>query len=387
VPDVFFVDGDETRKEEIAEISITFRGEAVIAKVHSCIGAPLLYDDLLADIQETFHDLHFTRGIQYPMLPTLCVVRRVRARTSGGTSEPATAPDVESDVVIVEIVDACAVIWAPSHNFNMWHELIVKMHTSSPPRQDAMRTSLVTSGRPSVHYRLEVDCFSRNILECHKGPNAAATGQLCVEEHAMSPLEAMHPILAQDPRAQAKFCLPMIKLSYCFCLGMERFKEGRLSLGRDENHGGEHEAAATLQPALLPGAGANFAPNESQGRGSVHSHGKTHGGTGGGMDRGLDLLMFRGDPPTLTGRRVRWQGKALVRERCICTDEGSAQYCRVMVEREHPFRSSSNDVLQVTARCNVDFQYGDASGRSRVPCAPRWQRMQSCVASQRSPLR
>ena len=160
VPDVFFVDGDETRKEEIAEISITFRGEAVIAKVHSCIGAPLLYDDLLADIQETFHDLHFTRGIQYPMLPTLCVVRRVRARTSGGTSEPATAPDVESDVVIVEIVDACAVIWAPSHNFNMWHELIVKMHTSSPPRQDAMRTSLVTSGRPSVHYRLEVDCFS-----------------------------------------------------------------------------------------------------------------------------------------------------------------------------------------------------------------------------------
>ena len=43
------------------------------------------------------------------------------------------------------------------------------------------------------------------------------------------------------------------------------------------------------------------------------------------------------------------------------TDERNQQF-RVQVVREQPFRSTTNDVCQVTDRCNVDFQF--------LPCAP-----------------
>jgi len=151
-------------------------------------------------------------------------------------------------------------------------------------RHQATAYNIHFGGARAFHTFNFADSYSRHVVELHEGPSAAETGQLCLEEPTMPPLEAMHRILAQDPRAQAKFYLLMIELSYRFCLGIERLKIGRLSLGPDENDGREDDAAATLQPALLPGARGTIAPNESQGRGFVHSHGKTHGGTGGGMD-------------------------------------------------------------------------------------------------------
>jgi len=108
-----------------------------------------------------FQEFHEGRGVQFPMLCTVRVARRVRARTPSGATESTSSPDMESDVVTLQVVDACAVTWDPSHNVNMSHELIVKMLTSCPPSQDAMLTSLVTNIRASVHYGLEVEFTSK----------------------------------------------------------------------------------------------------------------------------------------------------------------------------------------------------------------------------------
>ena len=59
----------------------------------------------------------------------------------------------------------------------------------------------------------------------------------------------------------------------------------------------------------------------------------------------------------LNGKRRRRRGKPLVETPYIEECEDRNQEFRCMVRREQPFRSTSNDVAQVTNRCNVDFQF------------------------------
>ena len=68
--------------------------------------------------------------------------------------------------------------------------------------------------------------------------------------------------------------------------------------------------------------------------------------------------FFRIQQLCLAGRtkRVRRRGKPLVRTPFIDFSDDRNQRCRCQVKRDQPFRSSSNDVSQVTSRCNVDFQ-------------------------------
>ena len=61
-------------------------------------------------------------------------------------------------------------------------------------------------------------------------------------------------------------------------------------------------------------------------------------------------------------RRVRRRGKPLVGEPFVDSTDDRNQRCRCQVRRDQPFRSSTNDVCQVSNRCNVDFQF--------LMCAP-----------------
>ncbi len=61
-------------------------------------------------------------------------------------------------------------------------------------------------------------------------------------------------------------------------------------------------------------------------------------------------------------KRTRRRGKPLVRTPFIDFSDDRNQRCRCQVRRDQPFRSSSNDVSQVSDRCNVDFQF--------LMCAP-----------------
>jgi hypothetical protein len=56
-------------------------------------------------------------------------------------------------------------------------------------------------------------------------------------------------------------------------------------------------------------------------------------------------------------KRIRRRGKALVTRAFIACTNDRHEYGRVIPQRGHPFRSSSNDVAQTAARCNVDVQY------------------------------
>ncbi len=56
-------------------------------------------------------------------------------------------------------------------------------------------------------------------------------------------------------------------------------------------------------------------------------------------------------------KRVRRRGKPLVPTPFIDFSDERNQRCRCQVRRDQPFRSASNDVCQVTNRCNVDFQF------------------------------
>ena len=58
----------------------------------------------------------------------------------------------------------------------------------------------------------------------------------------------------------------------------------------------------------------------------------------------------------------RRRGKPLVAKVFIAEDDDRKQEFRCQVVREQPFRSTSNDVTQATARCNVDYQF--------LACAP-----------------
>ena len=53
---------------------------------------------------------------------------------------------------------------------------------------------------------------------------------------------------------------------------------------------------------------------------------------------------------------------SVLRQVFIAEDDERKQEFRCQVVREQLFRSTSNDVTQATARCNVDYQF--------LPCAP-----------------
>ena len=59
----------------------------------------------------------------------------------------------------------------------------------------------------------------------------------------------------------------------------------------------------------------------------------------------------------INGKMRRRRGKPLVETPFIADTDDRNQEFRCQVRREQPFRSTSNDVAQVTDRCNVDFQF------------------------------
>ena len=64
----------------------------------------------------------------------------------------------------------------------------------------------------------------------------------------------------------------------------------------------------------------------------------------------------------LNGKRVRRRGKPLVESPFVEESDDRSQHYRCQLKREHPLRSTSNDICQVTDRCNVDYQF--------LGCAP-----------------
>jgi len=64
----------------------------------------------------------------------------------------------------------------------------------------------------------------------------------------------------------------------------------------------------------------------------------------------------------INNKSVRRRGKPLVKEPYVEASDDRNQEFRCQLKREQPLRSTSNDVCQVTARCNVDFQF--------LSCAP-----------------
>ena len=57
-----------------------------------------------------------------------------------------------------------------------------------------------------------------------------------------------------------------------------------------------------------------------------------------------------------TTRRIRRRGKQLVPESRIASTNEHNEFCRALVRRSTPFRSSTTDAGQVWGRCNVDYQ-------------------------------
>ena len=112
-------------------------------------------------------------------------------------------------------------------------------------------------------------------LDASDGASQPVLPDIAQAEPPMPSLERMHQIVAEDPRAQAKFFLLMTELHYRYIIGVERLRIGRLRLAapREPHH---DEVAATLQPCVAPGTTDVQAPFEGQGRGFVHGHGKGH---------------------------------------------------------------------------------------------------------------
>ena len=55
-------------------------------------------------------------------------------------------------------------------------------------------------------------------------------------------------------------------------------------------------------------------------------------------------------------KRIRRRGKKLVPKPFIANTNDHNEFCKVIVERETPFRSASTDLGQSFGRCNIDLQ-------------------------------
>ena len=66
-------------------------------------------------------------------------------------------------------------------------------------------------------------------------------------------------------------------------------------------------------------------------------------------------------------KRLLRRGKELVRKASVFYSNTRNEYGRVQVVRRHPFRSTSNDLCQAFARCNVDLQRNDRVVPSETP--------------------
>ena len=58
-----------------------------------------------------------------------------------------------------------------------------------------------------------------------------------------------------------------------------------------------------------------------------------------------------------TVKKIRRRGKQLVSQAYIATTNVRNEFGRVVVRRDRPFRSATNDVAQALDRCNIDFQF------------------------------
>ena len=56
-------------------------------------------------------------------------------------------------------------------------------------------------------------------------------------------------------------------------------------------------------------------------------------------------------------KKIRRRGKQLVSQAYIATTNVRNEFGRVVVRRDTPFRSATNDVAQALDRCNIDFQF------------------------------
>ena len=56
-------------------------------------------------------------------------------------------------------------------------------------------------------------------------------------------------------------------------------------------------------------------------------------------------------------KRIRRRGKQLVPQAHIASTNTRNEFGRVVVRRDTPFRSATNDVGQALDRCNIDFQF------------------------------
>ena len=66
--------------------------------------------------------------------------------------------------------------------------------------------------------------------------------------------------------------------------------------------------------------------------------------------------VMQGVVETIT-KRIRRRGKKLVESPYIAITNERNEFCKVVLQRDTPFRSSSTDVGQTWGRCNVDFQF------------------------------
>ena len=56
-------------------------------------------------------------------------------------------------------------------------------------------------------------------------------------------------------------------------------------------------------------------------------------------------------------KKILRKGKELVAKAFVANINERNEYGRVVLQRTHPFTSSSSDVLQAALQCNADFQF------------------------------
>ena len=93
----------------------------------------------------------------------------------------------------------------------------------------------------------------------------------------MPSLQQMHQLIAQSPRAQAKFFLLMDDIADIYFMGMDYSFIGRHHVGQSSHHKHrEDQLASTAIPSLGGYGVAELEPFESQERGFQHGHRKVY---------------------------------------------------------------------------------------------------------------
>jgi len=202
--------------------------------------------------------------------------------STGGTREAMAHPDVHDNVKEALRVLTTTQVKVPGTE---GHKTMLRHLGHAMNLIFGPATVFTTANYPDVRTAFV------SLLDAGPAPPGGSPGvDLLRDDPAVPSVVELHRILARNPVAGARYFLLMQELSFRHGMGFDRLWFGRQNVAKHRVGDREDGYACSTQPCIGGPLKGGLAPNEAQGRGFAHSHGKGHGVANLSVERMRTLL-------------------------------------------------------------------------------------------------